>query len=74
MWRKTLIMWQNKMYLANYKIYNKPSKFGINNGKISKLLLTNLEGKIILNYDRGFEFCLIDKDFLNYILSEIGNN
>ena len=36
------------------KAYDKPSKFGINNGKISKLQLKQ-NGKIVANYDRGWE-------------------
>ena len=36
------------------KVYDEPSKFGINNGKISKLQLTQ-NGEIIANYDRGWD-------------------
>ena len=36
------------------KVYDKPSKFGINNGKISKLQLKQND-EIVANYDRGWD-------------------
>lgn len=36
------------------KVYEEGSRFGINNGKISKLML-KLDGEIIANYDRGWD-------------------
>ncbi len=36
------------------KAYDEPSKFGINNGKISKLQLKQ-DGEIVANYDRGWD-------------------
>lgn len=36
------------------KVYEEGSQFGINNGKISKLML-KLDGEIIANYDRGWD-------------------
>ena len=36
------------------KVYDEPSKFGINNGKISKLQLKQ-NGEIVANYDRGWD-------------------
>ncbi len=36
------------------KIYNVPSKYGINGGKISKLEL-KVDNHIIANYDRGWD-------------------
>ena len=36
------------------KVYDEPSKFGINHGKISKLELKQ-DGKIVANYDRGWD-------------------
>lgn len=46
-----------KAYIAvhySIKVYNEPSKFGINHGKISKLELKQ-DGKIVANYDRGWD-------------------
>ena len=36
------------------KVYDEPSKFGINNGKISKLQLKQ-NGEIVANYDRDWD-------------------
>ena len=36
------------------KVYEEPSEFGINGGRISKLMLKH-NGTIILNYDRGWD-------------------
>ena len=46
-----------KEYIAvhySIKVYDEPSKFGINHGKISKLQLKQ-DGEIIANYDRGWD-------------------
>lgn len=46
-----------KEYIAVHytlKVYDEPSKFGINHGKISKLQLKQ-NGKIVANYDRGWD-------------------
>lgn len=36
------------------KVYDEPSNFGINEGRISKLELRQ-NGKIVYNYDRGLD-------------------
>ena len=36
------------------KHYENPSKYGIKNGRISKLLL-KIDGKVVANYDRGWD-------------------
>lgn len=36
------------------KHYKNPSKFGINNGRISKLIL-KIDDTIVANYDRGWD-------------------
>ncbi|MGO5549663.1 DUF7678 domain-containing protein [Lachnospiraceae bacterium LCP19S3_B12] len=46
-----------KAYIAvhySIKVYDEPSKFGINHGKISKLQLKQ-DGEIVANYDRGWD-------------------
>ena len=46
-----------KEYIAvhySIKVYDKPSRFGINHGKISKLQLRQ-DGEIVANYDRGWD-------------------
>lgn len=38
------------------KVYDSPSEFGINNGRVSKLWIKDkITGEIIINYDRGWE-------------------
>ena len=43
------------MKIAHYwvKAYDEPSEYGINEGKISKLMI-QMEGKTVVNYDRGW--------------------
>ena len=36
------------------KHYKNPSKYGINNGRISKVML-KIDGEIVCNYDRGWD-------------------
>lgn len=36
------------------KVFDEPSEFGINHGKISKLELRQ-DGEIVANYDRGWD-------------------
>ena len=36
------------------KHYKNPSKYGINNGRISKLML-KIDGQTVCNYDRGWD-------------------
>ena len=43
------------------KVYDKPSKYGIDKGRISKLTLMRGD-KIVCNYDRGWDIHPIDED------------
>lgn len=43
------------------KVYDEPSQYGINGGKISKLMLKR-NGKIACNYDRGWDIKPDDPD------------
>lgn len=42
-------------YNVNAKVYPKPSIHGIENGRISKLTITDKDGNTIANYDRGWD-------------------
>lgn len=44
------------MKVAHYwvKAFDEPSHWGINGGKISKLMI-KIDGKIVANYDRGWD-------------------
>ena len=43
------------------KVYDRPSRFGIEHGRISKLTLTR-KGEVVCNYDRGWDVKPVDKD------------
>ena len=54
--------WYSDTVIADYKyeiqvkMFDEPSYFGINNGRISKLWIRNLDtGKTVCNYDRGWD-------------------
>ena len=61
MWSEGTIGVLNPNDMANRAIchywvkhYDEPSKFGINNGRISKLTI-KVDGKVTCNYDRGWD-------------------
>ena len=37
------------------KVFDECSEYGINNGRVSKLLMTNEDGNIVASYDRGWD-------------------
>lgn len=41
--------------MVEAKIYNTPSQFGINNGRISKLWIQDSDRTVLVNYDRGWD-------------------
>lgn len=43
-------------YSFDASIFAKPSKFGIDEGRISKLRIKNAAGEDVVEYDRGFAF------------------
>ena len=54
MWDKMIIHVNDKTYTATIKHYEEPSEFGIDGGRISKLLITQ-GSKTVVNYDRGWD-------------------
>lgn len=42
-------------YTVYAKVYPEPSQYGIENGRISKLTITDGDGNTIANYDRGWD-------------------
>ena len=36
------------------KVYDKPSEYGINEGRVSKLTI-RIDGTVVCNYDRGWD-------------------
>ena len=54
MWNTGKIKVGSKVVEYSMKRYDNPSNMGIDQGRISKLTL-KVDGKIILNYDRGWD-------------------
>ena len=54
MWSKGYIRVGCRFVKYEMKRYDKPSMSGIENGRISKLTIW-MDGKIVLNYDRGWD-------------------
>jgi hypothetical protein len=54
MWSKGSLLIKKEIIHYQVKHYEEASAFGINEGKISKLSLSQ-DGKIIANYDRGWD-------------------
>jgi len=55
MWENKKVFIGNKEYVFEAKVYDFPSMFGIENGRVSKLCVYDERGKIIYSYDRGGE-------------------
>lgn len=54
MWHTGSIMVKKEVFHYWVKSYDEPSRYGIKNGRISKLLLTS-GGVTAISYDRGWE-------------------
>lgn len=55
-WIVGSFIWNRKQYSVSGKVYLEGSKFGIDNGPISKLWIKDMEkSKVIVNYDRGWD-------------------
>ena len=55
MWTEGSIKIENSIFHYWVKAYDEPSEeYGINGGKISKLMLKS-KGKVVCNYDRGWD-------------------
>ena len=62
------------------KVYNEPSTYGVNNGRVSKLAIgktdkrdpnRNFFDQMAFNYDRGLDFDNLPKGLLNKIVAEL---
>jgi hypothetical protein len=59
-------------YQWDGKIYDEPSQYGIDNGRISKITIKK-DGNIVVHYDRGWDVVPSNKEeskVLNKIVSE----
>ena len=61
MWKEGALKVYDSIFHYWMKVYDAPSEFGINGGKISKLMLKR-NGRIVYNYDRGEDTKAIDSD------------
>lgn len=61
MWKEGALKVYDSIFHYWMKVYEGPSEFGINGGKVSKLILKR-NGKIVCNYDRGWDVKPMDPD------------
>lgn len=61
MWREGAIIINKKGYRYWVKHFDKGSQFGIDGGRISKLIIKR-SGEIVCNYDRGWDINPVDED------------
>ena len=61
MWRKGTIIINKKGYRYWVKHFDEGSQFGIDGGRISKLMIKR-SGEIVCNYDRGWDIKPVDED------------
>ena len=61
MWKEGSLKVYGSIFHYWIKQYDKGSRFGIDGGRISKLMLKR-NGKIICNYDRGWDIEPTDPD------------
>ncbi len=54
MWERGTLKVDNQVVGYSMKVFEEPSEYGINQGRISKLTLKN-DNKVIANYDRGWD-------------------
>ena len=61
MWKEGSIKVHNTFFHYWIKVYGEGSQYGIDCGKISKLMLKR-EGEIVCNYDRGWDIQPVDDE------------
>lgn len=61
MWQEGSLKVYNSIFHYWMKVYEEPSMFGIDGGKVSKLMLKR-DGKVVCNYDRGWDIKPADPD------------
>ena len=61
MWKEGALKVYDSIFHYWMKVYDGPSEFSINGGKISKLMLKR-NGRIVCNYDRGWDVKPMDPD------------
>ena len=61
MWKEGSIKVSDSIFHYWIKVFEEGSEFGIDGGKISKLMLKR-DGKVVCNYDRGWDIKPVDPD------------
>ena len=61
MWKESSLKVYNSIFHYWLKVYDEASQFGIDGGKVSKLMLKR-NGEIVANYDRGWDIKPADPD------------
>lgn len=61
MWKEGTIKVGSSIFHYWMKVYEEPSQFGIDEGRISKLTL-KLNSEVVCNYDRGWDMEPVDSD------------
>ena len=61
MWKEGSLKIHDSIFRYWMKVYEEGSQFGIDGGRISKLML-KCDGKVVCNYDRGWDVEPADSD------------
>lgn len=61
MWKEGSLKVYSSVFHYWMKVYEAPSEFGVDGGKVSKLMLKR-NGEIVCNYDRGWDIEPSDPD------------
>ena len=61
MWKEGALKVRNSIFKFSVKHFDEGSQYGIENGRISKLMLKR-NGDIVCNYDRGWDVHPVDDD------------
>ena len=61
MWKEGSLKVYNSIFHYWIKVYDEGSQYGIEGGKISKLMLKR-DGKTVCNYDRGWDVKPVDAE------------
>ena len=61
MWKEGVILINHRGYHYWVKQYDEGSQYGIDGGRISKLMIKR-GGEIVCNYDRGWDVQAVDED------------
>ena len=61
MWKEGALKVGNSWFHYWIKVFDEPARFGIEEGRISKLILKR-KGEVVCNYDRDWDIKPVDED------------